>query len=116
MPRLAKPTTLVLALLTLAPSAGDAQAQRDSTIVVEPQQEAASAFSSVREAFVQADIEVAVASADQGLILSEPERMGRQQQIAYAQFRADLEGLGPICEDVGPIEYAVSKPAMGSGK
>jgi len=75
---------------------GPLEAQRDSTIVVELQHQADSAFALVLMAFAGSDIDIAIASSDQGLILSKPSRMGRDQQIAYAQYRADLVGLGPI--------------------
>ena len=95
--RLLTPTVVpLLAALIMSLSAKPLEAQRDSTIVVELQQQADSAFALVLEAFAGADIEVAIASADQGLILSKPNRMGRDPQIAYAQYRADLEGMGPI--------------------
>lgn len=88
--------TGLLTMACLALQVEPLEAQRDSTIVVEIQQQADSAFALVLEAFAGSDIDIAVASSDQGLILSRPSRMGRDQQIAYAQYRADLEGLGPI--------------------
>ncbi len=101
MHRLLTPTVVpLLAALIMSLPAQPLEAQRDSTIVVELQQQADSAFVLVLEAFAGADIEVAIASADQGLILSKPNRMGRDPQIAYAQYRADLEGMGPITQVV----------------
>ena len=93
-----RPVATVLSSIVLffVLSSGPLEAQRDSTIVVDLQQQADSAFAMVLAAFGQADIEVAIASADQGIVLSRPNRMGRDPQFAYAQYRADLEGFGPI--------------------
>ena len=93
-----RPVATVLSSIVLffVLSSGPLEAQRDSTIIVDLQQQADSAFAMVLAAFGQADIEVAIASADQGIVLSRPNRMGRDPQFAYAQYRADLEGLGPI--------------------
>jgi hypothetical protein len=96
MPSRPVPTVLSAIVMFLVLSIGSLEAQRDSAIVVDLQQQADSAFTMVLEAFGQADIEVAIASADQGIVLSKPNRMGRDPQFAYAQYRADLEGLGPI--------------------
>lgn len=73
---------------------------RDSTIVVDLQHQADSAFSLVLQAFAKADIDIAIASSDQGLVLSRTEKMGRESQIAYARFHAQLIGLGPITQVV----------------
>ena len=71
---------------------------RDSMIVVDLQHQTDSAFTLVLQAFAKADIEVAVASADQGLVLSRTEKMGRESQIAYSRYQAQLIGMGPITQ------------------
>ena len=71
---------------------------RDSTIVVDLQHQADSAFVLVLQAFAKADIEIAVASADQGVVLSRTEKMGRESQIAYSRYQAQLIGMGPITQ------------------
>jgi hypothetical protein len=71
---------------------------RDSMIVVDLQHQTDSAFTLVLQAFAKSDIEVAVASADQGLVLSRTEKMGRESQIAYSRYQAQLIGMGPITQ------------------
>lgn len=92
-------TSLVAAILVslaTTPKVPAQQSVQDSIIVVELQQETDSALAMVLQAFSQAEIEVAIASAEQGLVLSQTERLGRGSQVTYAQFRAHLIGLGPI--------------------
>jgi len=90
-------TCAVFLATVTAPISLAAQA-RDSTIVVDLQHQADSAFTLVLQAFAKADIEVAVASADQGLVLSRTERMGRESQIAFSRYQAQLIGMGPITQ------------------
>jgi len=87
--------------LTIATSPTSLVAQaRDSAIVVDVQHQADSTFALVLQAFAEADIAVAIASADQGLVLSRTERMGRDSQVAYSRFQAQLIGMGPITQVV----------------
>jgi hypothetical protein len=93
---LALASAVFLTIVT-APTPLAAQA-RDSTIVVDLQQQADSAFTLVLQAFAEADIKIAIASADQGIVLSTTERMGRESQVAYARYQAQLIGMGPITQ------------------
>jgi hypothetical protein len=90
-------TSAVILAIAAVPAPLAAQA-RDSAVVVDVQYQADSAFTLVLQAFAEAAIEIAVASADQGLVLSTTEKMGRESQIAYARYQAQLIAMGPITQ------------------
>lgn len=95
MRRIMASLSLPAALWAIAVPAA-AQQARDSTIVVDVQRTLDSAVTLVTGAFAEGRVEIAVASPEQGLVLSAPVKIGRPGQEIWGLYRAELESLGPI--------------------
>jgi len=120
MPRV---SALLLPLLMYSPLAlpgAEAQQLRDSTIVVEVHQPVDSTVSLVSGAFAEGNVEIVVASPEQGLVISAPVKIGRPGQEIWGLYRAELESLGPITRvvlsgTVSPSPDLESRVAVRAG-